>query len=665
MANWKKLASGAAGAAGGAGLDVSEVFSTHLYKGSSSSKTINNGIDLSTEGGLVWIKKRTDTGHHQLLDTERGANAARSSSQGGGDDTSISYWNFSFNTNGFGFNTTETNINSTVEDYCSWTFRKHPKFFDVQTFTTTYNNDPNVISHDLESELGAAFFYQTGSTGQGSNWIVWHRSLGTSKYLKLNQTSGETNDTNSIEAVDNSAHTISFGYPMSTVDDRLVSGSTETTNWVGYFFAHNDGDGEFGPDGDQDIIKCGQYTGNHSTLPKKVTLGFEPQWVLIKKKNSTSNWAIWDVMRGMTTTDNAEALEPNTNTKEADTGNIIVYPVADGFEFDDASDFANFNSNVYVYIAIRKGPMSAPTSASEVFAVDTGNNSNDPAFDSGFPVDFAYYKDKSNFANWIVSARKIQKQYIIFNGRNAFSTLNNAAFDYQEDWYDGTRDSNQVSAMWRCAPEFFDVQTWKVDGTGDQTIKHNLGVVPEMVWHKNISDSGSGSGNWWVAHKDLTGWDSSSENDRHTLILSSNSGSAQQGYHRDFTSTQIRLLSNGAGGFTTSHKGIAFLFASLSGISKVGSYTGNGSNQNIDCGFSAGAKWVMIKSTGSGNWHVFDTDRGITSGQDNYLQMNGADPQETKTGVDVDPLNSGFTVDGSNSQINASGTTYIFYAIAA
>ena len=50
-----KLLKAAAGQAGGAGLDVDEVFSTFLYTtDGTSSKTITNNIDLSGEGGLDW-----------------------------------------------------------------------------------------------------------------------------------------------------------------------------------------------------------------------------------------------------------------------------------------------------------------------------------------------------------------------------------------------------------------------------------------------------------------------------------------------------------------------------------------------------------------------------------------------------------------------------------
>jgi hypothetical protein len=51
---------------------------------------------------------------------------------------------------------------------------------------------------------------------------------------------------------------------------------------------------------------------------------------------------------------------------------------------------------------------------------------------------------------------------------------------------------------------------------------------------------------------------------------------------------------------------VAYLFASLPGISKVSSYTGTGADLNVDCGFSAGARFILIKRTDStGDWYVW------------------------------------------------------------
>ena len=69
-----KIVAAAASSAGSKALDVSDVFSTYLYTGTGAAQTITNGIDLSGEGGLVWIKERTrNSTEHSLYDTERGA----------------------------------------------------------------------------------------------------------------------------------------------------------------------------------------------------------------------------------------------------------------------------------------------------------------------------------------------------------------------------------------------------------------------------------------------------------------------------------------------------------------------------------------------------------------------------------------------------------------
>ena len=112
-------------------------------------------------------------------------------------------------------------------------------------------------------------------------------------------------------------------------------------------------------------------------------------------------------------------------------------------------------------------------------------------------------------------------------------------------------------------------------------------------------------------------------------------------------------------------KFVAYLFATLAGISKVGSYTGTGNNIDVDCGFTAGARFVLIKRTDSaGDWYVWDTTRGIVGGNDPYLLLNNDAAQVTNKDY-IDPLNSGFTVTSSAiADLNTSGGNYIFLAIA-
>jgi hypothetical protein len=115
----------------------------------------------------------------------------------------------------------------------------------------------------------------------------------------------------------------------------------------------------------------------------------------------------------------------------------------------------------------------------------------------------------------------------------------------------------------------------------------------------------------------------------------------------------------------TGYTYISYLFATLSGISKVGTYTGTGNAINVDCGFSSGARFILIKRTdATGDWFVYDSARGIVSGNDPYILLNTNGTQVTNTDY-IDPLSSGFTVTSSApTGLNASGGTYIFLAIA-
>ena len=110
---------------------------------------------------------------------------------------------------------------------------------------------------------------------------------------------------------------------------------------------------------------------------------------------------------------------------------------------------------------------------------------------------------------------------------------------------------------------------------------------------------------------------------------------------------------------------VAYLFATLAGVSKVGSYTGTGALQNIDCGFSASARFILIKRTDStGDWYVYDSARGISSSNDPYLLMNSSAAEVTNTNY-VDAYSTGFTITAAApAAINASGGSFIFLAIA-
>jgi len=142
MSNIKKLMSSAAG---GGGLNVEDVFSTYLWNYSSGSLTVQNGIDLANEGGLVWIKGRTSN-YHWLHDSERTLSSGLHTNTADAPTTNASSVS-SLNSDGF----TTAGTHSGSVDHASWTFRKAPKFFDVVTYTGN-----GVAGREIAHDLGSA-----------------------------------------------------------------------------------------------------------------------------------------------------------------------------------------------------------------------------------------------------------------------------------------------------------------------------------------------------------------------------------------------------------------------------------------------------------------------------------------------------------------------------
>ena len=619
-------------AAGGAGLNVEDVFSTYVYKGTGSTdQTIANGIDLANEGGLVWMKIRNLQGDHNLYDTERGRSSALRTNynqpeyavpSGSGLDT--------FNEDGFTLGENYNGTNQNNDDIVSWTFRKAPKFFDVVTWTGTGSSA--FINHNLGSVPGTILVKCTSTT---SDWFVHHRSLGTNgsrpNYLKLNTTSSVTSG----------GSTIFWTPPTDTYFGAGGALSSSGETYVAYLFAHNDGDGEFGPNGDQDIIKCGSYESDST-----ISLGFEPQWILLKSADNTSNWAIHDAMRGLAVGQDGPELYPNLSNSEG-SGSLFSYITVNADGFSVSGGYNNTN----LYIAIRRGPMGVPESGTDFFGLTSGNGVSDPYFNSDWPVDFAL-KRNTGGDNWVTASRLCGSTWLRTNDNNNENNDSNIKWDYNNGWWEGYVGSTIKSWMWRRAPSCFDVVTYR--GTnGTTTINHNLGVVPEMMWFKTRNDFDS----WVVYHKDAGNTGGFTLNSFGGFLPSS-------GYFNNTSPTDSVFTVSTDLNFN-SIEYVAYLFASLNGVSKVGSYTGNGSSQTIDCGFSSGARFVLIKRTApSGNWYVWDTQRGIVSANDPHLALNLSDGQVT-TNDSIDPVSSGFAVNQvSATDINLSSTEYIFYAIA-
>ena len=114
---------------------------------------------------------------------------------------------------------------------------------------------------------------------------------------------------------------------------------------------------------------------------------------------------------------------------------------------------------------------------------------------------------------------------------------------------------------------------------------------------------------------------------------------------------------------------VAYLFASVEGYSKFGSYTGNGNADGSFIYLGFRPAFIMSKKTsGTGNWEMFDTTRDPINYSGKYILANSSD-QEGDTGTNTaghifDILSNGFKLRNTNSDRNSSGGTYIYMAFA-
>lgn len=634
---------------------IEDVFSTYLYTGTGSALTITNNIDLSTKGGLIWTKARSAANRHALVDTV----------QGGGFELASNLTNAAnavspastFGTTGYTMNDSATSFNQASTTYASWTFRKQPKFFDVQTFTDSPHGN-QTINHNLGATPAVVILK---STSGADSWYVYHTSLGTSSYLTLNGTGNTSSFANWI-TVSSTQVTIAASF--------LSSGSS----YVMYLFASNAGG--FGLTGTDNVISCGSWTGTGSA--QDINLGYEPQFLIIKNASSgTTNWVMLDNMRGLPVGTGDAYLKPNLSDAEVATSDFVD-PTATGFR--TILSTMNTSGNTFIYIAIRRGPMKVPTDATTVFSpVAYTGNATDTTRSAGFPVDMLAILRRSNpygdgdgnprfmdrlrggnstsLISSSISAEETSTNNTLYldNSVGFKTTANNAGAP--TGYYFNVSTNPYIAECFRRAPSFFDLVCYT--GTGSATtFNHNLQAVPELMIVKRRA---GGTGSWRV-------YNSTIGVAKYLTLNATDASSTDTGgafWNGTTPTSTVFSLGTQLGVNGSGSTYVAYLFATCAGVSKVGSYTGNGSTQTINCGFIGGARFVLIKRTDStGDWYVYDTARGMTTLTDPYLLLNSTAAESATLGS-VTTVSTGFAVNASIlAAINTNGASYIFLAVA-
>jgi len=624
-------------------LYVDDVFSAYTYTGTGSSITVNNGIDLAGKGGLVWVKGRSAVTDHCLIDTARGTGSYLSTNTTTGNNAEF---NFTFNSNGFADGSGAAQINSSGTTYSSWAFRKSAKFFDFGTFTGD-GNVGRAISHALGANIGMVVIKATSATG---TWQVIHRGSNGTTDIKY----GSLENTNALST---SGSDYSAYFNSSTFTPGIWSMNASGVSYVWYAFAH-----DTSTDG---LIQCGTFTSNISGL--SVSLGWEPQYLLVKNADAVGlPWMIFDVQRGfLNGTSGGKSLQANASTAESSTD--WLSPTATGFVLN-ASQVST--GVPFIYLAIRR-PNKPPTTGTQVYnaIARTGTGAAATVTGVGFAPDLLISKSRSSasFINAFADRLRGLMVALTSTGTNAEYTNTSALTSFDQNGFsvgsDGTFGSFNVSGntyvthCFKRAPGFMDEVCYTAPGS-NTTIAHNLGVAPEL---------------WIVKERDsLSAWSVGSTQvpSSSYLVLNTSDPQATSSGRWNSTYPTSLVFSLGTDGPVNSNGGtyVAYLFATLAGVSKVGKYTGNGTSQTINCGFTSGARFILIKRTdgnpGFCDWYVWDSVRGIVSANDPHLSLNTTTAEVT-TDDSVDPDTSGFVVNQvSATNINISAGTYLYLAIA-
>ena len=212
-------------------------------------------------------------------------------------------------------------------------------------------------------------------------------------------------------------------------------------------------------------------------------------------------------------------------------------------------------------------------------------------------------------------------------------------------------DGSVTSSVSNNSTANFSVVKYTGTGSGNSTVGHGLGTTPTFIIAKHLDRSQ----NWRVFHTE--------EGVGETGFLNSTAAfSADSDRISAVSSTTFTAAAN----MNESAEYIAYCFADVEGYSKFGDFTGNGSTDGPFVTTNFKPAWLLIKraTSGTGNWDIFDNKRDPINVADAVLDADANSAEATFSTIKIDLLSNGFKIRGTQSNINASGSTYIYVAFA-
>jgi len=649
-------------------------FNTVLYTGNDTNTSYTRNITgVGFQPDLVWIKSRDTTGfEHALFDSVRGAGASKILSS---DTTGAQGWTSgapmsAFITDGFSIQprspwNSNNLINKNGDDFVAWNFKaggaavantdgtinsqvsaNNTLGFSIVSFTGTSSNVS--VGHGLDA-APELFIIKTLST---DNWWAYTTAIdGTMDYLVLNSTVAAGNGTQSL--------------PTSSVFYQ-----NQTNASIAYCFTSKPG-----------FSKVGSYTGNGSANGPMVQTGFEPAFVMLKGAvtSNATNWWIFDNKRNPTNP-LGKGLIANLSAAEQAQGTYLDF-YSNGFAILSGNGEFNNTGDTYIYLAFAADGSTATPSLANSFAPEiyTGNGGTQAITGTGFKPDLTWVKSRNiNYDHQLHDSVRGAGYGLISNNTgaqtfyNTITSFDSNGFTVDANSYIGTNASGKTFVSWNWkaggTPSIntdgtitsivsanqaagFSIVKYTGNNTAGATVAHGMDAVPELIiWKSLTSVSG-----WKVYCNQFTSPTTQIVELQASAAVSTNT------VFINGTAPSTSLITLGAYGDTNASGQdiVTYCFTSISGYSKVGTYSGTASANSITTGFEPG--FIMIKRTDSaGNWVIMDSARGM--GSNAYALLPNLTDSESG-GWNTAFTATGFTISSAEAWINASGGTYIYLAI--
>ena len=335
--------------------DPSAYFHTLLYTGNGSddrnlTNTANAG-DFKPD--FLWIKQRSATRGHIIVDSNRGATKRLRPDEANAEDTKADHIQ-AFLTDGFQVGTNNT-TNVSSGTYVAWQWKANggttttndasstgvgnldsvyqantTAGFSVVTWTGVHPGNHNV-AHGLGKAPKVIFFKNRSDS---ASWQVRHGELSAYQKLPLNATTLPSTDFN----LGHGSSTTTFALQNSNLDNG------DGDSMLAYCFAEIQG-----------YSKFGKYTGNNNADGAFVYTGFKPAWLMVKSTTSTEHWNIPVFTSDANGTVNT--LSPNlTNAERTMDQNPAIDFISNGFKIRTSDANYNGNGGTYIYMAFAEHP---------------------------------------------------------------------------------------------------------------------------------------------------------------------------------------------------------------------------------------------------------------------------------------------------------------------